>query len=114
MNVLPYMVALWLFAVGWYGVATSRHLIRTTVCLAVVQSTSYLLLLGVGYRIGGTAPVFLDVPPGTPAVDPVVQALTLTDIVVSAAAFALLLALAIQARDHSPTLDPDELTEQRG
>ena len=39
-------------------------------------------LLSLGYRVGGSAPIFADKPPGSPAVDPVVQALVLTDIVV--------------------------------
>jgi multicomponent Na+:H+ antiporter subunit C len=54
------------------------------------------------------------VPPGTPAVDPVVQALVLTDIVVEVTVTALLLALAIQAHKRFGTLDPDELRVLRG
>ena len=40
------------------------------------------------------APYFFDIPVHTPAVDPVVQALALTDVVVEAAVTALLLAFA--------------------
>jgi multicomponent Na+:H+ antiporter subunit C len=58
--------------------------------------------------------VFADVPVGTRAVDPVVQALTLTDIVVSVTVAALLLALTIQAQKRSGTVDPEELKELRG
>ncbi|HEX8935103.1 MAG TPA: hypothetical protein VF788_13125, partial [Pseudonocardiaceae bacterium] len=57
---------------------------------------TYVLLLAVGFRSGATAPVFSDVPVGSRVVDPVVQALSLTDIVVSATITALLLALTIQ------------------
>ena len=49
----------------------------------------------------------------TPAVDPVVQALTLTDVVVGATVTALLLALAVQAHKRFGTLDPDELDPMR-
>ena len=38
--------------VGLYGIATSRNLIHLIVCLAVVQSATYVLLLSVGYRRG--------------------------------------------------------------
>jgi len=62
---LPYLVAVWLFLVGVYGVATSRHMIHLVVCLAVAQSSTYVLLLTIGYRDGGTAPIFKDVPVGT-------------------------------------------------
>jgi multicomponent Na+:H+ antiporter subunit C len=47
-------------------------------------------------------------------VDPVVQALTLTDIVVSATVTALLLALAIQIAKTHGTVDPDELRALEG
>ena len=82
MSFLPYVVAAWLFLIGLYGIVTSRNLIHLTVCLAVVQSSTYVLLLSIGYRAGAGPPIFANVPAGTPAVDPVVQALTLTDIVV--------------------------------
>lgn len=111
---LPYAVAAWLFIVGLYGIVTSRHLVQLVMCLVVVQSSTYVLLAGIGYRIGGAAPVFSDLPLGTPAVDPVVQALMLTDVVVEATVAALLLALSVQAHEHGHTLDPDELTELRG
>jgi multicomponent Na+:H+ antiporter subunit C len=114
MQVLPYIVAVWILSVGLYGVVTSRHLVHQIMCLIVVQSSTYVLLLGVGYRRGAVAPYFSDVPVHTPAVDPVVQALALTDVVVEAAVTALLLAFAIQAHKRFGTLDPQELVQLKG
>lgn len=114
MSFLPFAVAIWLFLVGLYGVVTSRNLIHLIICLAVAQSATYVLLLAIGYRLGAAAPVFADIPVGTPAVDPVVQALTLTDVVVEATVSALLLALAVQAHKRFGTLDPGELRPMRG
>lgn len=114
MSVLPYLVAGWIFLVGLYGLVTSRDLIHAVGCLAVTQSSTYVLLLAVGYRRGGTAPVFADAPAGARVVDPVVQALTLTDIVVGATVTALLLALVVQLRKRHGTVDPDRLSELRG
>jgi multicomponent Na+:H+ antiporter subunit C len=108
-GVLPYAVAAWLFLVGCYGLVTSRNLIHGVVCLLVVQSSTYLVLLGIGYRTGGTAPVFGDVQPGARVVDPVVQALALTDIVVGAMVTALLLALVIQVAKRHGDIDPTRL-----
>jgi multicomponent Na+:H+ antiporter subunit C len=113
LSFLPYVVAVWVCMVGLYGIVTSRHLIHTIVCLSVVQSSTYVLLLAIGYREGGAAPVFIDIPRNTPAVDPVVQALTLTDVVVGGAVTALLLAIAVQLEKHLNTLDPDELDPLR-
>src|SRR5437763_9777068 len=113
MSLLPYLVAVWLLLAGFYGVITSSNLMHMVVCLSVVQSSTYVLILAVGYRTGGIAPIFKDLPPGTPAVDPMVQALVLTDIVVGATVSALLLAIAIQVYKRRGTLDPAKLKPMR-
>ena len=111
---LAYLVAGWLLLVGLYGVVTSRHLVHLVLCIGVMQASTYVLLLAVGWRNAAQAPIFVDIPPRTPVVDPVVQALTLTDVVVEATVTALLLALAIQAYKRFGTVDPDELGALRG
>jgi multicomponent Na+:H+ antiporter subunit C len=114
MQIFPFIVVVWILVVGLYGMVTSRHLVHMIMCLIVVQSSTYVLLLAVGYRRGAAAPYFFDIPAHTPAVDPVVQALALTDVVVEAAVTALLLAFAIQAHKRFGTLDPQELVELKG
>jgi multicomponent Na+:H+ antiporter subunit C len=113
-SVLAYLVAVWLLLAGIYGVVTSRHLVHLVICLGVAQASTYVLLLAIGYRTGAKAPIFGDIPQSTPVVDPVVQALTLTDVVVSATVSALLLALAVQAHKRFGSVDPDELNALRG
>jgi multicomponent Na+:H+ antiporter subunit C len=110
---LPYAVVAYLLAIGLYGVVTSRNLVHLVICLSVMQSSSYLLLLSIGYKGDASAPVFADVPLGTRAVDPVVQALTLTDVVVGTTVTALLLALAVQAHKRYGTADPSALRPER-
>ena len=114
MHIVPFVVVAWIVGVGLYGLVTSRHLMHQIVCLIVLQSSTYVLLLGVGYVTGAVAPYFYDIPVHTPAVDPVVQALALTDVVVEAAVTALLLSFAIQAHKRFGTLDPQELAELKG
>jgi multicomponent Na+:H+ antiporter subunit C len=114
MAFMPYAVAAWLMAVGLYGIVTSRHLLHLIICMTVVQSSTYVLLLGIGYRNSGVAPIFADIPLGTTAVDPVVQALTLVDIVVEATVTALLLALAVQAHKRFGSVNPDDLRPLEG
>jgi multicomponent Na+:H+ antiporter subunit C len=114
MSYLPYALAAWIFLCGLYGVVTSRNLVHLTVCLTVAQSSTYVLLLSIGYVNRGTAPIFADVPKGTRTVDPVVQALTLTDVVVSVTVAALLLALAIQSQKRAGTMDPERLASMHG
>ncbi|MGH3498476.1 MAG: sodium:proton antiporter [Nocardioidaceae bacterium] len=106
---LPYVVAAWIFVVGCIGMVMSRNLVHAIVCLSVVQSSTYLLLVSIGYAHGGTAPIFADVKTGVRVVDPVVQALTLTDVVVGSTVTALLLAITIQVGKQHGSLDPDEI-----
>jgi multicomponent Na+:H+ antiporter subunit C len=111
---LPYALAAWLFFVGLYGVVTSRHLVHLVVCLGVMQSSTYVLLLAIGYRTGKKAPIFSSaVPSRVGAVDPIVQALTLTDVVVSVAVSALILALVIEIWKRAGTVDPDALRQKQ-
>ena len=114
MSVYPYVVAGWVLVVGFYGMARSRNLIHLILCLSVVQSSTYVLLLAIGFRTHATAPIFADISPSARAVDPVVQSLTLTDVVVEAVVVALLLALAVDAQQRFGTLDPDELQALQG
>lgn len=113
MSFLPYAVAAWLFVIGLWGVVSSRHLVRTVLCLSVVQSGTYVLLLAVGYRSGGKAPIVADIPPGSRLVDPVVQVLVLTDVVIEATVTALLLALVVQAKKRFGSVDPERLRALR-
>lgn len=114
MSYLPYALAAFIFVVGLAGIVSSRNVIHITVCVSLCQSATYVLLLAIGYRSRGTAPVFADVPTSRRVVDPVVQSLTLTDIVVAVAVSALLLGLALRAHDHHGSLDPEEMTGLRG
>jgi multicomponent Na+:H+ antiporter subunit C len=111
---LPYAVAAWICVVGLYGIATSRNLIHLALCLTVTQSSTYVLLLAIGYVQGGGPPIFKGIKLGTTAVDPVVQSLVLTDVVVSVTVIALILALALDMHDHLETVDPGEIAELSG
>jgi multicomponent Na+:H+ antiporter subunit C len=110
---LPFAIAAWLFVAGLYGVVSSDNLARTIVSLSVVQSSTYVVLLAVGYVKGGKAAIFADIPQVSSAVDPVVQVLVLTDIVIEATVTGLLLALAVQAHKRFGSLDPNDLRALR-
>ena len=112
---IPFLVSAWLFMWGLYGIVTSRHLVHLTICLALLQTSTYVLLVGVGFRTGGVAPILL---PATHAhesvVDPVVHALMLTDVVVEATVIALVLAMAVQIYEKLGTADPSKMRVMRG
>lgn len=114
MSVYPYLVAAWLLGWGLYGVMRSRNYVHVIICLTVLQAATYVLLLSVGYVHGGKAPIFADIPTHSVVVDPIVQALSLTDVVVEATVVALLLALVLQANKRYGTTDPDRMTRMHG
>ncbi|MHB1594859.1 MAG: sodium:proton antiporter [Streptosporangiaceae bacterium] len=115
MSVYGYFVAAWLMLIGAYGIVRSRNMVHQVVSLSVAQAGTYVLLLSVGYQRHAIAPVFgSTIRPTRNVVDPVVQAMTLTDVVVSATVTALLLALAVQVNKRQGTADPDELSALKG
>jgi multicomponent Na+:H+ antiporter subunit C len=113
LSFLPFAIAAWLFVVGLWGVVSSNNLVRTAISLSVVQSSTYLVLIGVGYRAAAKAPIVADIPKTSRLVDPVVQVLVLTDIVIEATVFALVLALVVQAHKRFQSVDPAELRALR-
>ena len=116
MSIYAYVVAVWLLIIGAFGIIRSRNLIHAVICLSISQSGTYVLLLAVGFQRSAPPPVFGEpaTSPSPHVVDPVVQAMTLTDIVVSATVTSLLLALAVQIHKRHGTLDPDKLRELVG
>lgn len=113
-QVVAYLVAAWLLLVGLHGIVRSRNLVHIVICMTVVQSSTYVLLIAVGFHAGAIPPIFPEAPPSTPAVDPVVQSLAVTDAVVSATVTALLLALILQIHKRSGSIDPAALRDLRG
>ncbi len=113
MSFLPFAIAAWLFLIGLYGIVSANNLIRAILSLTVVQSATYLVLLGIGYSRGAAAPIFADIAQTSKAVDPVVQVLVLTDVVIEATVTAMLLALAVQAHKRFGSLDPQDLRALR-
>lgn len=108
MNALPYVAAAVIFALGLYGAISSRHVVHQILCISVAQSSTYVLLLAIGFRRGAGPPIFLSAPPSRVlGVDPIAQALALTDVVVSAATTALLLALALRVHEAGGSSEPE-------
>ena len=50
MAYLPYFVAAWLLIIGLYGIIISRHLVHLIMCLVVVQTSTYVLLLALDIK----------------------------------------------------------------
>lgn len=112
-----YLAAILLFLIGLYGVVTHRNLVRMLLCLGLMESATFLMLISLGYRAGGTAPIFYEpgvVPGQTIVVDPIMQALALTSIVIGVVTLAMALSLIIHLARHYGTLDAGHIRDLWG
>ena len=109
----PFVTVGWIAVVALYGIVTSRNLVNMTACLTVLQSATYLLFASIGYVRNAAPPILYDQPPPERTVDPLVQALCLTDIVVGAGVTAMLLALVLQIHQKTGTISTRALRNRR-
>ena len=115
---MVYVLCLILFLVGLYGVLSQKNLIKLIIALAIMEYAVNLLLIMVGYRKDGSAPILES---GTAlkkflsgAVDPLPQAMVLTAIVISLAVLALAIVIAMRLYQKYGTYDITEIRRLRG
>jgi multicomponent Na+:H+ antiporter subunit C len=100
----PFLAAALLVAVSFYIILFRRNLIKLVMGIGMMSSGVNLFIVALGYRAGGNAPIYTDVPAG-PMVLPVPQALTLTSIVINVAVLALMLTMVIHTYRHTGDID---------
>lgn len=106
--VLSFVVVL----IGIYGLCTSKNLIKSIVCLNIVQTAVILLFLNLANFSGSEIPIITKEI--TKMVDPLPQALMITTIVVGSAITSLSLMLCIKIFHYYGTLNWKELIEREG
>ncbi len=111
-GLILYASAIGLLLTGIYAIAARRHLMRNILGLAVLESGANLLLVTIGYRQGGHAPILVAGQAPGPMVDPIPQALVLTAIVIGFGVLALALALVVRVKENYGTLDNREVAER--
>jgi multicomponent Na+:H+ antiporter subunit C len=112
-----YILCLLLFAVGLFGALTQKNLIKIIVSVAVVEYAVNLLLVLLGYRPGGQAPIVQsagDAAFAAGSVDPLPQAMVLTAIVIGLGVLALMVAIALRLYHTYGTYDVTEIRRLRG
>jgi len=103
----PFLAAALLVGVSFYILIFKRNLIKLIMGIAILASGVNLFLVALGYRAGGNAPIYTDVPEG-PMVLPVPQALTLTSIVINVAVLALMLTMVMLIYRHTGDMDSEK------
>jgi multisubunit Na+/H+ antiporter MnhC subunit len=104
-----------LILIGLYGALSNQNILRMIVAFTVADTGVNLVILGVGYMSGRTAPILDVAVPAAEAaariIDPVPQALVLTAIVIGVGVTALMLAYAYRLYEKKRTLDISKFTE---
>ena len=113
-----YSLCFILIAVGLYGVVVKKNVVKIVISVAIMEYGINLLLILIGYRQGGCAPILdkgMDLAAFTAnSVDPLPQALVLTSIVISLGVLALMVSICIRLYERYGTFDITEMRKLRG
>ena len=90
--------------VGFYGLATSKNIIKSVFSVTIIESGVILLFLNLGNYAGGGIPIIRE---GVADIvsDPLPQALMITTIVIGSTVTALALMLCIKVFHHYGTVE---------
>lgn len=113
-NIL-FLLSFLLMGIGLWGILTRRHLIRMIIGFSILDTGIHVLLVAIGYRKDGVAPILdealTNADAALRAVDPIPSALVLTAIVIGLAVTALMLSYAVRMVQNRPRVNADEHKE---
>lgn len=104
------IVTVILMVIGLYVVIARGNMIKSLVGLGVFQTSVYLLYIGPGKILGGTAPIVAE--GFTSYSNPLPHVLILTAIVVGVATLALGLAIVVRINEAYGSIEEEEILEQ--
>ncbi|MBY0756151.1 sodium:proton antiporter [Clostridium sardiniense] len=112
---INYLGGFFLIVLGLVIIISKKNLIKIVIGMGLLDYGINLILISVGYRINGTAPIFLNgVKDNSVFVDPIPQALTLTSIVIGACVTTLSLAIVMKIKKYYNSINADEVRRLRG
>ena len=118
MGVMIYILTFTLLVVGIYAVVAKRNVIKIILGVLIIDYAVNMLLVLVGYRRDGVAPILSDGQNAeawsAAAVDPLPQAMVLTSIVIGLGLTALMVAMGIRLFEKYQTFDMNEMRRLRG
>ena len=118
MHTAIYLLAFGVLLVGLYAVVAKRNLVKIIVGVLIIDYAVNLILLLVGYRSGGQAPIVEkhQAPEAfaASAVDPLPQAMILTSIVIGLGLTALMVAMAVRLHEKYGTFDVGRIRKLKG
>jgi multicomponent Na+:H+ antiporter subunit C len=118
MSTAIYVLTFALLLLGVYAVVSKKNVIKIIVGVLIIDYAVNMLLVLVGYRTGGRAPILAagesSEQLAATGVDPLPQAMVLTSIVIGLGLTALMVALAIRLYEKYDTFDMNEIRRLRG
>jgi len=108
----PFLVAVLLFATGFYMVLAERDLVKKVMGLNIVDTSVFLLIISLGYVAGGAPPILTTGGTTDRVVNPIPSALILTGIVVAVSVSAYALGLIREIYRLYGTLDIHQIDER--
>ena len=103
-----------LFFVGLFGLLTQKHLIKIFMSIAIMESSLFLLFIGLMYEKSFLAPILAKGGSGFSNMnDPIPHAMILTAIVIGMAVLALGISFSIEYYKLTGRTGIDEMTELR-
>lgn len=116
MILVNYICSIVLVLLGLYTIVTKRNLIKVVIGMGILDYGINLLIVSIGWKSGGTAPIFTisELTQGSFFVDPVPQALTLTSIVIGACVTAMALSIVIKINEKYGSIDAQQVRRLNG
>ncbi|MDD5483307.1 MAG: NADH-quinone oxidoreductase subunit K [Kiritimatiellae bacterium] len=115
---MEYALCMVLIAVGLYGAVVKKNVVKIVISLVIIEFGINALLVLIGYRAAGCAPVLnpgMTVATFTAgAVDPLPQAMVMTAIVINLGLLILMVALCIRLYERFGTFDITEMRRLKG
>ena len=115
---IPFILGTLIILLGIYAIAAKKNLVKIVIGLIIMECGVNLMLILVGYKSGGMAPII------TPAivasdtvpvfVDPLPQALIVTSIVIGLGTTAMAISICLRLYEKYGTFDILQIRRLRG
>ena len=114
----PYLVCTLLLLLGVYCIIAKKNLVKIVIGLCIIEYAINLMLILIGYRSGGNAPIVTSIESVAEQtrsfVDPIPQALIVTSIVIGLGMSAMVIALCLRLYEKYGTFDILQIRRLRG
>lgn len=114
MGIAIYILAFGFLLLGLYAMVAKKNVVRIIIGIVLVGYAINLLLVLMGYRHNGAAPIMVNGQMPAAAVDPLPQVMVLVNIAVGLGITVVAVGLAIRLYEKYGTFDMNDIRNLRG